>query len=42
MGPLRRKMHRTFRPRGDTGYFEFDRPDYNTQYLLPERFSGLF
>ncbi|UWQ89870.1 glycosyltransferase family 2 protein [Aliisedimentitalea scapharcae] len=39
--PLRRKMRRTFRARGETGFFEFDRPEYHTQYLLPERFSGL-
>lgn len=41
MGPLRRKMHRTWKARGETGYWEFDRPDYDTQYLLPERFVGL-
>jgi len=41
MGPLRRKMHRTWKPRGDTGYWEFDRPDYDTQYILPERFNGV-
>lgn len=41
MRPLRRKMHRTFKPRGETGYFQFDRPDYGTQYVLPERFVGV-
>ncbi|MEO9780208.1 MAG: glycosyltransferase family 2 protein [Sedimentitalea sp.] len=41
MGPLRRRMHRTWKKRGETGYWEFDRPDFDTQYLLPERFSGL-
>ena len=41
MGPLRRKMHRTWKKRGETGYFEFDRPEPQTQYLLPERFFGL-
>ncbi|WP_109464190.1 glycosyltransferase family 2 protein [Albibacillus kandeliae] len=41
MGPLRRKMHRSWRARGETGYWEFDRPAYQTQYLLPERFVGL-
>lgn len=41
MGPLRRKMQRTWKARGDTGYWEFDRPEYDTQYLLPERFSGV-
>ena len=41
MEPLRRKMRRTFRARGETGYFEFDKPEYTTQYVLPDRFSGL-
>lgn len=41
MGPLRRKMQRTFKARGDTGYYHFDRPEYATQYRLPDRFSGL-
>ena len=41
MGGLRRNMHRTFKPRGETGYYEFDRPDYDTQYVLPERFNGV-
>ena len=40
-GPLRRRMHRSWQARGDTGYWEFDRSDYDTQYLLPERFSGV-
>ncbi len=39
--PLRRKMRRSFKPRGDTGFYHFDRPDYGTQYVLPERFAGL-
>ncbi len=41
MRPLRRKMQRTFKPRGDTGYYHFDRPEYGTQYVLPERFVGV-
>jgi Glycosyl transferase family 2 len=41
-GPLRDKMHRTWKARGKTGFWEFERPEYDTQYLLPERFSGLF
>ena len=41
MAPLRRRMQRTWKARGETGYWEFDRPDYDTQYLLPDRFSGL-
>ena len=40
--PIRKKMFESFRPRGETGFFEFDREDPKTQYLLPERFSGLF
>jgi len=42
MRPYRRRMQRSFKARGDTGYFEFDRPEYDAQYVLPERFSGLF
>jgi len=30
MRPLRRKMQRTFKPRGETGFYQFDRPDYAT------------
>ena len=41
MRPLRRKIRRTFKPRGNTGFYHFDRPDYDTQYVLPDRFSGL-
>ncbi|QBF31445.1 glycosyltransferase family 2 protein [Thalassococcus sp. S3] len=41
MGPLRRKMHRTWKPRGETGFWQFDRPDYAIQYRLPDRFRGL-
>lgn len=39
---LRRRMQRSFGPRGDTGYFAFKRPDYAHQYVLPERFTGIF
>ena len=42
MAPYRQHMRDTFGPRGDTGFFEFDRPDYGLQFKLPERFSGLF
>lgn len=42
LGWVRRKMQRSFGPRGDTGYFEFRRPDIKKQYFLPERFVGLF
>jgi hypothetical protein len=41
MGPLRRRMHRSWRPRGQTGYWEFNRPASDAQYLLPERFVGV-
>lgn len=41
MRPYRRKMHRSFGPRGDTGFYHLARPDYNLQFKLPERFSGL-
>ncbi|MDG1066858.1 MAG: hypothetical protein P8P40_00570, partial [Sulfitobacter sp.] len=37
---MRKRMHRSFKARGDMGYFEFNRPDYDTQYELPERFIG--
>lgn len=39
---VRRRMHRSWKPRGETGYWQFDRPDVQKQYLLPERFFGLF
>lgn len=43
MAPFRRSMHASWRPRDETGYWQFDRPDdYGTQYELPERFFGVF
>ncbi len=39
---VRKTMHDTWKPRGDTGFYQFDRPDYEVQYQLPERFSGVF
>ena len=42
MSPYRARMHETFKARGQTGYFEFERPDYDLQFELPERFFGLF
>ena len=39
---VRRKMHRSFGPRGDTGFYEFRRPDFKKQFELPERFFGVF
>lgn len=38
---VRKQMQRSFKPRGDTGYFQFDRPEFGTQYALPERFFGV-
>ncbi len=40
-GPVRRKMYRSWGPRGDTGFFNFDRPDIPIQWQLPERFNGV-
>ncbi|MEL6888901.1 MAG: glycosyltransferase family 2 protein [Pseudomonadota bacterium] len=40
MRPLRRRMQRSFKPRGETGFYQFDRPDYEMQFVLPERFYG--
>lgn len=42
LGWVRRRMKRSWQPRGDTGYWQFDRPDIDTQYHLPERFVGQF
>ncbi|MBA86107.1 glycosyltransferase family 2 protein [Thalassobius sp. S69A] len=41
MRPYRKKMHRSFKPRGETGFFQFDRPDYDLQFRLPDRFTGV-
>ena len=40
LGFIRKRMHRSFKARGETGYYEFNRPDFGTQYQLPERFIG--
>ena len=42
LGWVRRRMKRSWKPRGDTGYWQFDRPNIDTQYHLPERFVGQF
>lgn len=39
---VRKRMKRSWRARGDTGFWQFDRPDYDLQYHLPDRFRGLF
>lgn len=41
MAPLRRRMQRSWRARGDTGFWEFDRTASHGQYRLPDRFTGL-
>lgn len=41
LGSYRKKMQRSFKPRGDTGFYQFDRPEYNVQYVLPDRFNGI-
>lgn len=38
---VRKRMHRSWKPRGETGFWQFDRPEYDRQYLLPDRFFGL-
>jgi hypothetical protein len=41
LGIIRKRMHRSFKARGQTGFYEFNRPAFDTQYQLPERFNGL-
>ena len=41
LGWVRRRMHRSWRARGETGFWQFDLPDYRQQFLLPERFFGM-
>ena len=40
MRPYRKAMQRSWKARGDTGYWEFDRPNYKLQFKLPDRFNG--
>lgn len=40
LGAYRKAMIESFEPRGDTGFYHFDRPDYELQYRLPKRFKG--
>ncbi|MGP6086224.1 glycosyltransferase family 2 protein [Antarctobacter jejuensis] len=41
LGWVRARMARSWAPRGETGFFAFRRPDYDGQYVLPERFIGV-
>lgn len=38
---VRRGMHRSWKARGETGYWQFDRGENDQIMVLPERFSGL-
>ncbi len=40
MRPFRKTMQRSWRPRGETGFWEFTREEDEGQYILPERFVG--
>jgi hypothetical protein len=40
--PYRKRMLRSFAPRGETGFYAFDRPEIDAQYVLPDRFFGMF
>ncbi len=42
LSPLRRQMHDSWAKLENSGYWHFDRPVYDTQYMLPARFTGLF
>ncbi|MDO6730482.1 glycosyltransferase family 2 protein [Marinovum sp. 2_MG-2023] len=37
---VRKRMHRTWKARGETGFWQFDRRENTRQMLLPERFIG--
>lgn len=41
LGWVRKRMARSWGPRGETGFHAFKRPEYAQQYLLPDRFMGL-
>lgn len=38
---LRERMRQTWRPRGEKGMWQVERPDYGLQYRLPQRFVGI-
>ncbi len=38
---VRRGMHRSWKPRGDTGFWQFDREESDQVMVLPERFVGV-
>ncbi|MHA6324145.1 glycosyltransferase family 2 protein [Roseivivax sp. CAU 1753] len=41
LGWLRAEMQSSWQPRGQTGFWQFDRPEYGLQYQLPARFDGI-
>ncbi|WP_299928401.1 glycosyltransferase family 2 protein [uncultured Pelagimonas sp.] len=41
LGWVRKRMHRSWEPRGETGFYHFKRPSYDAQFILPERFNGV-
>lgn len=41
LGGVRNQMHATWAPRGETGLWQFERPQYAAQLRLPDRFVGL-
>lgn len=41
LGWVRKRMYRSWEPRGDTGFYHFKRPEYDAQFVLPERFNGV-
>jgi hypothetical protein len=40
MRPARKAMQRSWQPRGSTGFWEFDRPEDDRLFRLPDRFAG--
>lgn len=41
MKPVRKRMQRSYKARGETGFYQFDRPENDQQMKLPERFVGV-
>ena len=41
LSAMRQTMHRSWKARGETGFWQFDRLEEATQYVLPERFNGI-
>ena len=41
LGWVRKRMRRSWKARGETGFWQFDRPDLDGLYRLPARFVGV-